>query len=77
MIAAFREANPRVNFVLKDVIASRVLSLVRTEEVDLGIMGGEFVEPGIEVVYTARIGCTWSSRRSTRLGPFRKSRWTF
>src|SRR3954471_3893598 len=53
-IAAFREANPRVNFVLKDVIASRVLSLVRTEEVDLGIMGGELVEPGIEVICTAQ-----------------------
>ena len=54
MIAAFREANPRVNFVLKDVIASRVLSLVRTEEVDLGIMGGELVEPGIEVICTTQ-----------------------
>ena len=54
VIAAFREANPRVNFVLKDVIASRVLSLVRTEEVDLGIMGGELVEPGIEIICTTQ-----------------------
>src|SRR3954462_3195566 len=44
-IAAFREANPRVTFVLKDVITKRVLSLVRTEEVDLGVLGGDFVEP--------------------------------
>ena len=54
VIAHFREANPRVTFVLKDVIAGRVLGLVRSEEVDFGIMGGEFVEPSIEVVYKAR-----------------------
>src|SRR3954454_9434754 len=53
-IAAFREANPRVTFVLKDVITKRVLSLVRTEEVDLGVMGGDFVEPDIEIVHTAQ-----------------------
>jgi DNA-binding transcriptional LysR family regulator len=52
-IAAFREANPRITFVLKDVIASRVLNLVRTEEVDLGVTGGDLVEPDIEVVCTA------------------------
>src|SRR3982751_2112043 len=53
-IAAFRKINPRVTFMLKDVIASRVLSLVRTEEVDLGIMGGELVEPDIEIVCAAQ-----------------------
>src|SRR5829696_5985480 len=53
VIAAFRETNPRVTFVLKDVIASRVLHLVRTEEVDLGVTGGDLVEPDIEVVCTA------------------------
>jgi DNA-binding transcriptional LysR family regulator len=53
-IAAFREANPRVTFVLKDVITKRVLSLVRTEEVDLGVLGGDFVEPDLEIVHTAQ-----------------------
>jgi DNA-binding transcriptional LysR family regulator len=53
-IAAFREINPRVTFMLKDVIASRVLSLVRTEEVDLGVMGGDLVEPDIEIVCTVQ-----------------------
>src|SRR3954449_6785556 len=53
-IAAFREANPRVTFVLKDVITKRVLSLVRSEEVDLGVMGGDFVEPDLEVLHTAQ-----------------------
>src|SRR5215208_3200512 len=52
-IAAFRAANPRITFVLKDVIASRALNLVRTEEVDLGVTGGDLVEPDIEVVCTA------------------------
>jgi len=54
VIAAFREANPRVTFVLKDVITKRVLGLVRSEEVDLGIMGGELVEPDIEIVCAAQ-----------------------
>src|SRR3954466_8938833 len=54
VIAHFREINQRVNFVLKDVIAGRVLGLVRSEEVDFGIMGGEFVEPSIEIIHKAR-----------------------
>jgi DNA-binding transcriptional LysR family regulator len=54
VIAAFREANPRVTFALKDVITKRVLGLVRSEEVDLGIMGGELVEPDIEIVCAAQ-----------------------
>src|SRR3954447_3084899 len=53
-IAAFRDINPRVTFMLKDVIASRVLSLVRTEEVDLGVMGGDLVDPDIEIVCTVQ-----------------------
>src|SRR3954465_14865790 len=53
-IAAFREANPRVTFVLKDVITKRVLSLVRSEEVDLGVLGGDLVEPDIEIICAAQ-----------------------
>src|SRR3954468_3591102 len=53
-IVAFREANPRVTFVLKDVITKRVLSLVRSEEVDLGVFGGDLVEPDIEIVCAAQ-----------------------
>ena len=40
--------------MLKDVITKRVLSLVRTEEVDLGVLGGDFVEPDLEIVHTAQ-----------------------
>jgi DNA-binding transcriptional LysR family regulator len=54
VIAAFREANPRVTFVLKDVITKRVLSLVRSEEVDLGVLGGDLAEPDIEIVCAAQ-----------------------
>src|SRR3954453_14871843 len=54
VIATFRDANPRVNFVLKDVIASRVLSLVRSEEVDLGVLGGDLAELDIEIVCAAQ-----------------------
>ena len=31
-----------------------MLSLVRTEEVDLGVMGGDLVEPDIEIICTAQ-----------------------
>ena len=51
---AFREANPRVTFVLKDVITKRVLSLVRSEEVDLGVLGGDLADPDIEIVCAAQ-----------------------
>src|SRR3954452_21620672 len=54
VLAAFREANPRVTFVLKDVITKRVLSLVRSEEVDLGVLGGDLAEPDIEIVCAAQ-----------------------
>src|SRR3954452_6546672 len=44
-IALFRADHPRVTFLIKDVIAQRVLNLVRSEEVDLGIIGGEIRDP--------------------------------
>jgi DNA-binding transcriptional LysR family regulator len=53
-IKQFREKHPGVSFVLKDVIASRVLALVRSEDVDLGLTGGETSFPDIERVFAAR-----------------------
>jgi DNA-binding transcriptional LysR family regulator len=41
-------------FVIKDVIASRVMAHVRAEEVDLGVVGGEIVEPDFEVIHATR-----------------------
>jgi DNA-binding transcriptional LysR family regulator len=52
-IRAFRETRAGVGFVLKDAIASRVLSLVKAEEVDLGVMGGAITEPDIEILFSA------------------------
>src|ERR1700737_3376786 len=53
-IRQFREAYPGVSFVLKDVIASRVLGLVRSEEVDLGFTGGDTAFADIETVFGTR-----------------------
>jgi len=38
IISRFRKANPRMTFVVRDAIASRVNASVRSEEVDIGIM---------------------------------------
>jgi DNA-binding transcriptional LysR family regulator len=40
LIAGFRTAHPSIDFVLRDVIASEVVALTLSEEVDLGITGG-------------------------------------
>ena len=53
LIGQFREKHPGVSFALKDVIASRVLALVRTEEVDLGLAGGDVSFPDIDTIFTA------------------------
>ncbi|SMH62736.1 LysR family transcriptional regulator [Azospirillum agricola] len=52
-IRSFRERHPGASFVLKDVIAGRVLALVRSEEVDLGVMGGEVKGQDIETLLEA------------------------
>ncbi|WP_398467346.1 LysR family transcriptional regulator [Tardiphaga sp.] len=53
-IREFRDEHPGVSFVLKDAIASRVLNLVRSDEVDLGFTGGETNFADIEHVFSAR-----------------------
>jgi DNA-binding transcriptional LysR family regulator len=53
-ISAFRETRAGVGFILKDVIASRVLSLVKLEEVDLGVMGGDIADADVEILFCAR-----------------------
>lgn len=40
VIASFRSSHPAIDFVLRDVIASEVVALTVSEEVDLGITGG-------------------------------------
>ena len=53
IISRFRKANPRMTFVVKDAIASRVNASVRSEEVDIGITGGELSDPDLEVLHAA------------------------
>ena len=49
-ILACRRRHPGVSYVVRDAVAGRVLQLVRTEEVDLGITGGSAVDPDVEVL---------------------------
>jgi DNA-binding transcriptional LysR family regulator len=50
-IRRFRKQNPGASFVVKDVIASALLGLVRSDEVDLGLTGGHVDFPDIEVLF--------------------------
>ena len=52
-IKAFRKQNPGASFVVKDVIASSLLGLIRSEDVDLGLTGGNVDFPDIEVLFRA------------------------
>jgi DNA-binding transcriptional LysR family regulator len=52
-IKRFRKQNPGASFVVKDIIASSLLGLVRSEEVDLGLTGGNVDFPDIEVLSRA------------------------
>jgi DNA-binding transcriptional LysR family regulator len=53
-IKCFRKQNPGASFVVKDVIANALLGLVRSEEVDLGLTGGNVDFSDIEVLFKAR-----------------------
>jgi DNA-binding transcriptional LysR family regulator len=50
-IRRFRKQNPGASFVVKDVIASALLGLVRSDDVDLGLTGGNVDFPDIEVLF--------------------------
>jgi DNA-binding transcriptional LysR family regulator len=54
IILNFRRSNPRMTFVVRDMIASRVNASVRSEEVDLGITGGEITDPEIEIIHSTQ-----------------------
>jgi DNA-binding transcriptional LysR family regulator len=53
-IQSFRARKPNVYFALRDVIARQVLDLVRDDDVDFGVIGGEVTQPGIEIVFSAQ-----------------------
>ena len=50
LILKFRRAYPGVTFVVRDAIASRVIESVRSEEVDIGVTGGEVPDDNLEVI---------------------------
>jgi DNA-binding transcriptional LysR family regulator len=51
LISAFRRAHPGMSFVVKDAIASRVTASVRSEEVDIGVTGGDAPGDDLEVMH--------------------------
>ena len=51
IIAGFRRRHPRVSFVLRDAVGKRVLSMVRTDDVDFGIGVADAEEPDLETLY--------------------------
>jgi DNA-binding transcriptional LysR family regulator len=52
LIRAFRERVPRAGFLIRDAVASTVITLVRNEEVDIGLTGGDVVDASLEVLHT-------------------------
>ena len=50
-ILAFRNTMPTVAFTIRDVVASVVNQLVRNEDVDLGLTGGDVSDPALEVLH--------------------------
>ena len=54
IIAQFRAVNPKISFVIHDVIASGVIAQVREEQVDFGLTGGRIVDPDFEVLHTTQ-----------------------
>ena len=53
VISASRSAQPGLDFVVRDAVASRVVELVSEGEVDLGLTGGELPAGKVEVLYRA------------------------
>lgn len=51
LIQALKNDVPRAGFHIRDVVASMVNTLVRNEDVDIGLTGGELTDPGFEVLY--------------------------
>ena len=51
LIIGMKREVPRVAFQIRDVVASTVNALVRTEEADIGLTGGEVFDPMLEVLH--------------------------
>lgn len=53
LIRDFRTGAPHVTFEIRDVVASMVNQLVKAGEFDLGVTGGEIVDPELEILHRA------------------------
>lgn len=54
LIRQARRTEPELRFDVRDAVASAVNALVRNEEVDIGITGGELTDPDLDVLQRAR-----------------------
>jgi len=52
LVIEMKREVPRVVFQIRDVVASTVNALVRNEEADIGLTGGEVLDPMLEVLQT-------------------------
>jgi DNA-binding transcriptional LysR family regulator len=75
LIRDLRKTVPRAGFHVRDVVASMVNTLVRNEEVDIGLTGGETLDSAFDVLYSGVDGasdsrisraCRSCSRRRAR-----------
>lgn len=51
LVIAMKREVPRVAFDVRDVVASTVNALVRNEDVDIGLTGGEISDPMLDVLH--------------------------
>ncbi|MGF6770694.1 DNA-binding transcriptional LysR family regulator [Paraburkholderia sp. GAS199] len=51
LVQQVKASVPRAGFYVRDVVASMVNTLVRNDEVDIGLTGGEFTDPAFDVLY--------------------------
>ncbi len=51
LVRDFRQEVPGAAFDIRDVVANVVNRLVRSEEADLGLTGGDVVDPSLEVLH--------------------------
>jgi DNA-binding transcriptional LysR family regulator len=54
IILRSRRSNPALSFVVKDAIASRVNEMVRAEDVDIGLTGGDLSDAEIDVIHSGQ-----------------------
>lgn len=52
LIQDLKKAVPSAGFQIRDVVASTVNALVRNEDVEIGLTGGELAEDAFDVLYT-------------------------